>query len=104
LKANSLVVSRSNPFLYLSLAGALLYNWSGWVQRRPFGVSIGSQLGIYATLLSVTLTSITLLGVPTTMRLLGLLQVFFEGYLRIFLLYCLGKISQIEKIYIVLNK
>uniref|UniRef100_A0A915CQ64 Inositol 1,4,5-trisphosphate receptor n=1 Tax=Ditylenchus dipsaci TaxID=166011 RepID=A0A915CQ64_9BILA len=68
-------ISPYNPFIYASILAACFYLYSSWDKNRSsFGLSMTSQIGIFAAMISFTLLTIALFGIETALYLLGILQ------------------------------
>ncbi|KAL3082805.1 hypothetical protein niasHS_010607 [Heterodera schachtii] len=77
--ARPLALSPSNPFLYVSFAAALFHLYSSSSSSSSncwqcLGLSLSSQLGIFALMVSSTLLLIALLGLLPSLYLLGIFQ------------------------------
>ncbi|KAI1708384.1 ion transport protein [Ditylenchus destructor] len=68
-------ISPYNPFIYASLFAAIFHLYSSWGKDRGvFGVSLSSQMSIFATTISCTLMGLAIFGIVPTMYMLGSLQ------------------------------
>jgi hypothetical protein len=65
----------SNPFLYASLFAAVAHLVVSYEDSDSFGMSMASQAGLFAFLISITLFSMALTGIVPTLYFIGVVQV-----------------------------
>jgi hypothetical protein len=68
-------INLSNPFVYASLFAACVHLYVSWENSGKFAMSLPSQAGIFALLISMTLFNMALFGIVPTLYFIGVIQV-----------------------------